>query len=73
MGATAAGTLVPVDVTVNAIDVRGMPLAPQVFNFQIQGPPLPPAATHVVISEGPFVVDGSYYAPPDPGSDTISL
>lgn len=72
-GATAAGTTVPVNVTVNAVDDRGNALAPQVFNFEIQGPALPPPATHVIISEGPFTVDSTYVPPPDPGSDTISL
>lgn len=68
-----AGGTMPVNVTVSAVDDRGVSLSPQVFPFVIQGPPLPPAATHVVISEGPFIVDGSYVAPADPGSGTISL
>ncbi len=72
LGTTAPGTFAPVDVTVNAIDTAGNPLAPQVFNFQIQGPALPPPATHVVISEGPITVDGSYPTT-DPGSATIPL
>ncbi len=72
-GAVPAGVMAPVDVVVNASDDRGTPLPPQVFNFQIQGPALPPPATHVIISEGPFGVDSSYSAPPDPGSGTIGL
>ncbi len=73
VGATAAGTTAPVDVTVNAVDDRGIPLAPRVFNFEIQGPALPPPATNVIISEGPFVVDSMFVPPPDPGSGTIPL
>ncbi len=73
VGATAAGTTAPVNVTVNAVDDRGTSLAPQVFNFEIQGPALPPPATNVIISEGPFVVDSMFVPPPDPGSGTIPL
>lgn len=72
-GSVAAGAIVPVNVTVNAVDDRGTALPAQVFNFQLQGPPLPPAATHVVMYEGPIGVDSSYSAPVDPGSGTIPL
>jgi len=69
----AAGATVSVDVTVNALDAQGGVLPPFVINFQLQGPPPPPNATHVVMYEGPFGVDGGYSAPADPGSGTISL
>lgn len=71
-GSVPAGTIAPVNVTVNAVDDRGVALPPQVFNFQIQGPPLPPAATHVVMYEGPNGVDGSFSSI-EPGSATIPL
>jgi len=71
-GSVAAGAMVPFVVTVNAIDDRGTALPPQVYNFQVQGPPLPPPATHVVMYEGPFDVDSSYVIA-DPGTGTINL
>lgn len=66
-----AGTMAPVNVTVNALDDRGNALPAQVFNFQISGPPLPPPATHVVMYEGPFPSDTTTAV--DPGSASTSL
>jgi hypothetical protein len=70
----AAGTIAPVNVTVATQDDTGAALPALVIAFQIAGPPLPPAATHVVVSEGPTVRDLIGFTPPnDPGSDTIPL
>ncbi len=69
----AAGTTAAVNVTVNALDDLGNPVTPFVIPFAIIGPALPPPATHVVISEGPFGADKGSTTPADPGSATISL
>ncbi len=69
----AAGATVTVNVTVNSMDDTGAALPPFVIPFAVSGPPLPPPATHVVISEGPFGADKGSTTPADPGSATISL
>ncbi len=70
----AAGATADVNITVNAKDDRGVDIMPLVVAFTLAGPPLPPAATHVVVSEGPFGRDKIGFTPPaDPGSGTIAL
>ncbi len=68
-----AGTTAAVNVTINALDDLGNPVTPFVIPFAIIGPALPPPATHVIISEGPFGAGKGSTTPPDPGSATITL
>lgn len=72
--APPAGTMAQLTVTANTQDDTGASLPPLVIPFQIPGPPLPPPATHIVVSEGPIVRDLiGFTPPPDPGSPSIPL
>jgi hypothetical protein len=72
--APPVGTVAPVNVTVATQSDTGVELPPVVIPFQIPGPPLPPPATHIVVSEGPTVRDLiGFTPPPDPGSSSIPL
>jgi hypothetical protein len=69
-----AGGSTTVTVTENAVDDRGNALPPLVQTFDLSGPPLPPPATHLVLSEGPINIDQSGGPKAaDPGSATIAL
>lgn len=69
-GTLAAGATAPVSVLVDAINDRSEPLPGLTIPFQVEGPPLPPAATHLVISEGPTArsTDIGFPLPADPGA-----
>lgn len=70
----APGASVPAVVTIQANDAQGNPLPPLALNFQLNGPPPPPNADHLVISEGPIVRDKlGVTIPPDPGAASIPL
>ncbi len=70
----AQGASVPVTVTLSGIGADGAtPLIDDVYSFSLQGPPMPPLATHFTAA-GPNVRDTiGVTLPADPGSDTISL
>lgn len=65
-----AGSSIDVNVVVTASDDRGNALPPVTIPFSIPGPPLPPPATHVVVSASSTTQNTP---PADPGTDTISL
>ncbi len=70
----APGGSVPVTVTLSGVGADGTtPLIDDVYSFGLQGPPLPPLATHFTAA-GPNVRDTiGVTLPADPGADTISL
>jgi hypothetical protein len=69
-----AGTVTTVTATITAKNDRGADLPAYVMLFDVQGPPLPPAATHIAVTEGPFVRDTiGISVPPDPGTASVSF
>ena len=68
------GGSAPITVTLSGVAADGAtPLIDDVHSFSLQGPPLPPLASHFVAS-GPVVRDTiGVTLPADPGSVTISL
>jgi hypothetical protein len=70
----APGGSVPITVTISGVAADGStPVSDDVFTFSLQGPPLPPLATHFTAS-APNVRDTiGVTLPADPGADTISL
>lgn len=67
---TTPGVNIPVTVTFSCVDAASNPLPPLVANVILAGPPLPPNATHLNITEGPTT--GRYPVLADPLSGTIS-
>ncbi len=69
-GIQPAGTTKTVNVTLNAKSADGTVLPSVVVPFDLQGPPLPPQATHLVFNapvlDNPLLVA-------DPGVDTVVL
>src|SRR5581483_10924355 len=44
-----AGQSVTVNVTLNGVNLAGNPITPLTLDFELDGPPLPPPATHVTV------------------------
>lgn len=65
------GSSLSLDVTINGQDVAGNPLPAEVVTVILQGPPLPPNATHFEV--GGLVISNTIGTLPDPGSDTIAI
>lgn len=69
-GEPAAGASVTVNVTCAGVNLRGDAITPLVLDFELQGPPLPPPATHLIVVGASL---SSEPAPTDPGTDTVTL
>lgn len=67
----APGSSMVVTASFNCLDAAGTPLPPAVVDVILQGPPLPPVATHLNITEGPTT--GRFPVLSDPGSATINF